>query len=75
MTDAVCVAMFLQDEYAGDMNALLKKLFLAEGTRFSPMITACLNDKKLAAEIENVLKSDPAPYYREVYEALAQERT
>ena len=75
MTDAVCVAMFLQDEYAGDMNALLKKLFSAEGTRFSPMITACLNDKKLAAEIENVLKSDPAPYYREVYEALAQERT
>ena len=37
MTDLLHVAVFLQDEFAGDLPAVIGQLFQGEGTRFSPL--------------------------------------
>ena len=72
MTDVLRVAVFLQDEYPGDLKQTVSKLFKGEGTLFSPLVTACFGDEKMLKKLETILQSDPAPYYREVYEALTQ---
>lgn len=72
MTDAVQAASFILDEYAGDLDAVLNKLYKGEGTRFSPLITACLGDQKLKGALTEALNADRAPVYREVYQSLAQ---
>ena len=69
-TDAVQTAVFIQSEYQGSMDKVIKKLFEGEGSRFSPMICALFSEESAARELEDVLNADPQAYYREVYDAL-----
>jgi len=72
MTDALAVAVYLADHYAGDMDAVVADVLRQERRRFSPLITAFLGDSALVGELRAVLEAGEEPWAREVYEELIQ---
>ena len=72
MTDALAVAVYLADHYAGDMDAVVADAIAQERRRFSPLITAFLGDSALVEELRTVLETGEKPWAREVYEELTK---
>lgn len=74
MTDIVAVADYLNENYHGDMEALLQQVTALEHKRFSPLVTAYLHEGRLADELEKILKGDDSRYYREIYDHIVSDR-
>ena len=53
-----------------NISTLLPEIFAQEGKRFSPLVTACLNDSRTLIELQTALTADDTPYYREIWEKL-----
>ncbi|MCR4622919.1 MAG: hypothetical protein K5663_12645 [Clostridiales bacterium] len=75
MTDAVALASFIVERLSqcgGDFGEVLRQIYAAEGTRFSPLIVSALSDQNLLNDLRQLLSADRRPYYKEVYNALRQ---
>ena len=70
MTDAAALVSWIMAHNTNDLSALLPEIFAQEGKRFSPLVTACLNDPHTLAELQAALTADDTPYYREIWEKL-----
>ena len=70
MTDACAVAVFLAENWAGDADALFAEVIAGGGTRFSPLVTAVLDDRQVRAELTALLSDDGRRSYRELYNHL-----
>ena len=70
MTDAAAVAVYLTETYDGDIKAAVKNAVALERTRFSPLVTAYLENDILQAKLDTILCSDAEPFYREIYDEV-----
>jgi len=69
MTDAAAMVAYLAEEEL-PFAERIQAVFRQEGKRFSPLVTACLNDEALAARLEGILQDSGERYYRGVYDGL-----
>lgn len=71
MTDVAAVVTYMLEKRDSlTMGQLLHDIFAQEGKRFSPMVTAFLNDEALIGELDRLLHSDGRAYYQSVYTTL-----
>ena len=70
MTDVAVVVSFMLDEWDGDMDALVRKVIDAERSRFSPLVTACLNDPEVCKALRREMAGDGEAYYDTIYREL-----
>lgn len=68
MTDIAAVVAYLIGHCRGDAEKTMQEVIGQEGTRFSPVVTAFLNDEALRRGLEEMLVCDDAPLWRELYE-------
>lgn len=71
MTDVAAVAVYLIDRADEDPNAAILEAISLGGKRFSPLVTAFLDDPECRAELLQVLTADRERYYRAVFEQLS----
>ena len=69
MTDLVAVVAYLIDSEENSFQEAVKKIIEQEHKRFSPLVTAYLDDPDLLSGLEEILRNDE-PYYRVFYERL-----
>ena len=70
MTDAAALVSWIMASNTDNISTLLPEIFAQEGKRFSPLVTACLNDSRTLIELQTALTADDTPYYREIWEKL-----
>ncbi len=67
MTDALAVAVYLAEQYAGDIDAVCEEIAALERRRFSPLVAAHLGDSALRRELAAVLETGEKPWAEELY--------
>ena len=72
MTDACAVAVYLAENRNQRPETLFDEILSLGGTRFSPLISAVLDDAGLRFRLSSLLKDDGKKYYQELYEALRE---
>ena len=70
MTDVCAVATEMVMNYDGDIHKSTEEILKVEGTRFSPLVTACLTDRDLLGRLDEILSDDSKKFYREIYQEL-----
>ena len=70
MTDLVSVAVYLDDNGKEDLEKAIQEVQALQGKRFSPLITADLNDEELRKSLEEVLQNGDRPYFEEFFQEL-----
>lgn len=68
MTDTVAVAIYLVEENTADAAAAIREAIALGGTRFSPLVTAYMEDPELQQSMLEILERNPKAYYRAVFE-------
>ena len=69
MTDLVAVVAYIVDQEDRELSETIREITVQEHKRFSPLVTAYLDDEKLVSRIESILREDE-PYYRIFFDAL-----
>ena len=69
MTDVVAVVAYLLDRREVGLQKTVEEIISQEHKRFSPLVTAYLDDSGLLSAIREILENDE-PYYRLFYERL-----
>ena len=72
MTDVVAVIACMVDQEVGNFSETVREIIAQEHKRFSPLVTAYLDDEKLVTGIEAILRKDE-PYYRAFFDGIAPE--
>ncbi len=70
MTDVCAVATEMVMNYDGDIHKSTEEILKVEGTRFSPLVTACLTDRDLLGRLDEILSDDSKKFYHEIYQEL-----
>lgn len=68
MTDVVAVVAYLLDHGQDGFDAAVQGAQSLAHRRFSPLVTAYLQDQILTARLKQIAQSDGKEYYREVFE-------
>jgi hypothetical protein len=69
MTDVVAVVAYIMDQEDRSVDATVGEVIAQARKRFSPLVTAYLDDQQLIAGIKAIL-CEEEPYYRVFYERL-----
>ena len=70
MTDVAAMVSCLLEYDPGDPAAAIRGVIAREGRQLSPMVTACLNDEAVAAQVAALLADDGRAYYQSIYQEL-----
>ena len=70
MTDVTAVVAYLIDHCHGEPEQTIQAVIRQEGKRFSPMVTAFLNNEALRRDLIDLLTRDDGPLFQEWYEAI-----
>jgi HD-GYP domain-containing protein (c-di-GMP phosphodiesterase class II) len=70
MTDVTAVVAYLIDHCHGEPEQTIQAVIRQEGKRFSPMVTAFLNNEALRRDLIDLLTRDDDPLFQELYEAI-----
>ena len=69
MTDVLSVVAYLLDHFQGDPEEVLNQVRTLARKRFSPLVTAYLEEEAVQQGVSRILTNEE-PYYRRLYDGL-----